>query len=121
MGVSCKAGKKPTDFCFAHFLWMALVVEENKSFRPMNIRLLGHVTIVACSNSAGCLIEQFWFPRRRRWTDRSIALESISVRPVYGAFHAVFSRSQRRLGFNCDGGKGARRSMLLLTLVSVVK
>jgi hypothetical protein len=54
------------------------------------------------------LIEKFWFRWRCRWTERSVALETISVQRVYlGAFDVVSSRSQRRLELYRDATDGS--------------
>ena len=80
---------------------MALLMEEDKSLDPADIRLLRMVTEVARMDCLADLIKQFWLRGRCRGIDRGAALGSISAQWIYlGAFQVVSSRSQRRLGFD---------------------
>ena len=48
-----------------HFSWVALPVENDVSFRPLHIRLLGSQAVMLQADAVTKLLQQFWGTGRR--------------------------------------------------------
>jgi hypothetical protein len=76
MSLDSHVCEKGSDFCLAHFVWMAFAVEKNEAANPIEVGLFRADAVMLNAQMLTHTIEQLW--RRSRWYPKA----SVGLHPT---------------------------------------